>query len=277
VTRRISLTFLALALVLPLAGSSWAQVGGGAASRQAVPRDEQAVPPPRIRVPPASTTLTAHEWGVWVVENGRPTHLDEVAAELPPFVQRMAGAGAVLPPPRPPHPRPRPHPHPHPPPGVLSRKPVLFLYASQPTQVRIEVGFTGGEPWMVYPNAQRVQNFNAPNTQGLVWDVTVAPARDDAVSRARFDFRWEDQFNLSLDPQTAQDFHDQTLPKEAHKVAHFCSMCGPKFCSMRISHELKAEANAQAQANEKAQGMREMSAKFLAHGSELYPPADENT
>jgi phosphomethylpyrimidine synthase len=89
--------------------------------------------------------------------------------------------------------------------------------------------------------------------------------RDDAVSRARFDFRWEDQFNLSLDPDTACAFHDQTLPKEAHKVAHFCSMCGPKFCSMRISHEVRAEA--------KQQGMREMSEKFRAVGGEIYVPA----
>jgi phosphomethylpyrimidine synthase len=89
--------------------------------------------------------------------------------------------------------------------------------------------------------------------------------RDDAVSRARFDFRWEDQFNLSLDPETACAFHDQTLPKEAHKVAHFCSMCGPKFCSMRISHEVRAEAQ--------QQGMREMSEKFKAVGGELYVPA----
>jgi phosphomethylpyrimidine synthase len=91
--------------------------------------------------------------------------------------------------------------------------------------------------------------------------------RDDAVSRARFDFRWEDQFNLSLDPDTACAFHDQTLPKEAHKVAHFCSMCGPKFCSMRISHEVRAEA--------KAQGMREMSEKFRAVGGEIYVPTAE--
>ncbi|PZR60142.1 MAG: phosphomethylpyrimidine synthase ThiC, partial [Stutzerimonas stutzeri] len=69
-----------------------------------------------------------------------------------------------------------------------------------------------------------------------------AQVRDDALSRARFEFRWEDQFNLSLDPDTARSFHDETLPKEAHKVAHFCSMCGPKFCSMRISHDIRAEA-----------------------------------
>ena len=94
--------------------------------------------------------------------------------------------------------------------------------------------------------------------------------RDDAVSRARFDFRWEDQFNLSLDPDTACAFHDQTMPKEAHKVAHFCSMCGPKFCSMRISHEVRAEAA-------KQQGMREMSEKFRAVGGEIYVPTAENS
>ena len=92
-----------------------------------------------------------------------------------------------------------------------------------------------------------------------------ARERDDALSRARFDFRWQDQFNLSLDPDTACAFHDATLPKEGHKVAHFCSMCGPKFCSMRISHEVRAEA--------RTQGMAQMSAKFRASGSELYVPA----
>jgi len=88
-----------------------------------------------------------------------------------------------------------------------------------------------------------------------------AQERDDALSRARFDFRWEDQFNLSLDPDTACAFHDATLPKEGHKVAHFCSMCGPKFCSMRISHEVRAA------------GMAQMAASFRAQGGELYVPA----
>jgi phosphomethylpyrimidine synthase len=92
-----------------------------------------------------------------------------------------------------------------------------------------------------------------------------ARARDDALSRARFDFRWQDQFNLSLDPDTACAFHDATLPKEGHKVAHFCSMCGPKFCSMRISHEVRAEA--------RAAGLAEMAVKFRASGGELYVPA----
>jgi phosphomethylpyrimidine synthase len=94
-----------------------------------------------------------------------------------------------------------------------------------------------------------------------------ARARDDALSRARFDFRWQDQFNLSLDPDTACAFHDATLPKQGHKVAHFCSMCGPKFCSMRISHEVRAEA--------RTQGMAEMSARFRAGGSELYVAVPE--
>ncbi|MBU3029219.1 phosphomethylpyrimidine synthase ThiC [Paracoccus marinaquae] len=90
--------------------------------------------------------------------------------------------------------------------------------------------------------------------------------RDDALSRARFEFRWEDQFNLSLDPETARDFHDQTLPKEAHKVAHFCSMCGPKFCSMKISHDIRAEA--------RAKGMEEMADKYR-EGGDLYMPVAE--
>ncbi|WP_299592294.1 phosphomethylpyrimidine synthase ThiC [uncultured Tateyamaria sp.] len=93
-----------------------------------------------------------------------------------------------------------------------------------------------------------------------------AQRRDDALSRARFEFRWEDQFNLSLDPDTARDFHDQTLPKEAHKVAHFCSMCGPKFCSMRISHDIRAEAQ--------KDGMEAMAAKFR-EGGDLYVPVKE--
>ncbi|HVL71250.1 MAG TPA: phosphomethylpyrimidine synthase ThiC, partial [Beijerinckiaceae bacterium] len=92
-----------------------------------------------------------------------------------------------------------------------------------------------------------------------------AQVRDDALSRARFDFRWEDQFNLSLDPDTARAFHDETLPKEAHKVAHFCSMCGPKFCSMKITQDLRAEVQemeAARLAAEAEAGMRAKSAEF---------------
>lgn len=90
-----------------------------------------------------------------------------------------------------------------------------------------------------------------------------AQLRDDALSQARFEFRWEDQFNLSLDPETARQFHDQTLPKEAHKVAHFCSMCGPKFCSMKISQEVRDFAR---------DGMADMSAAFREGGGEIYRP-----
>jgi phosphomethylpyrimidine synthase len=97
-----------------------------------------------------------------------------------------------------------------------------------------------------------------------------AQRRDNAISRARFDFRWDDQFNLSLDPDTACAFHDETMPREAHKLAHFCSMCGPKFCSMRISHELRDEANKASEAVAQ-EGMDEMSRKFRETG-ELYIP-----
>ncbi|MDB5458532.1 MAG: phosphomethylpyrimidine synthase, partial [Caulobacteraceae bacterium] len=92
---------------------------------------------------------------------------------------------------------------------------------------------------------------------------------DDALSRARFEFRWEDQFNLGLDPETARLYHDETLPKEAHKTAHFCSMCGPKFCSMKISHEIRDTASKQNHV-EAAAGMAEMSQKFRDQGSEIY-------
>ena len=94
-----------------------------------------------------------------------------------------------------------------------------------------------------------------------------AQIRDDAVSRARFDFRWQDQFNLGLDPDTARLFHDETLPKEAHKTAHFCSMCGPQFCSMKITQDLREEALAMA---EREKGMAEKSAEFLEKGGKLY-------
>ncbi|MBS1020742.1 phosphomethylpyrimidine synthase ThiC [Gluconobacter cerinus] len=96
----------------------------------------------------------------------------------------------------------------------------------------------------------------------------VAQLRDDALSRARFEFRWEDQFNLALDPDTARSFHDETLPKEAHKTAHFCSMCGPKFCSMKISHDIRREA-------ERQDGMAQMSEVFQEHGAKLYVPENE--
>jgi phosphomethylpyrimidine synthase len=99
-----------------------------------------------------------------------------------------------------------------------------------------------------------------------------AQVRDDALSRARFEFRWLDQFNLSLDPDTAREYHDETLPKEAHKVAHFCSMCGPKFCSMKITQDVRDYA---ATLNDKEQGMAQMSRKFLDLGANVYVDAEK--
>ncbi len=92
-----------------------------------------------------------------------------------------------------------------------------------------------------------------------------AQIRDNALSKARFEFRWEDQFNLGLDPDRACEFHDQTLPKEGHKTAHFCSMCGPHFCSMKISQDVRDYAEDQ-------KGMQEKSAEFKQKGSEIYLP-----
>jgi phosphomethylpyrimidine synthase len=97
------------------------------------------------------------------------------------------------------------------------------------------------------------------------------------LSRARFEFRWRDQFHLSLDPDTAEQYHDQTLPAEGAKTAHFCSMCGPKFCSMKITQEVRdfaAKQNASADtflaAEDAERGMAEMSERFRKVGSELY-------
>ena len=104
-----------------------------------------------------------------------------------------------------------------------------------------------------------------------------AKAHDDALSRARFEFRWRDQFNLSLDPDTAEQYHDQTLPAEGAKTAHFCSMCGPKFCSMKITQEVRDFARLQEQkaVEEAESGMAEMSKRFHDEGGELYLPAAE--
>jgi phosphomethylpyrimidine synthase len=118
-----------------------------------------------------------------------------------------------------------------------------------------------------------------------------AQLRDDALSRARFDFRWEDQFNLGLDPDTARSFHDETLPKEAHKVAHFCSMCGPKFCSMKITQDVRDYAATLNDPDsvglsiagsledglpaEAKAGMAQMSAKFKEMGSNVYLDAEK--
>jgi phosphomethylpyrimidine synthase len=102
-----------------------------------------------------------------------------------------------------------------------------------------------------------------------------AQVRDNALSKARFEFRWEDQFNLGLDPEKAKEFHDETLPKEAHKLAHFCSMCGPHFCSMKITQDVRDYAAEKGVADEAAaleQGMAEKAAQFRQQGAEIYAP-----
>lgn len=115
-----------------------------------------------------------------------------------------------------------------------------------------------------------------------------AQVRDNALSKARFEFRWEDQFNLALDPETARAYHDETLPQESGKVAHFCSMCGPKFCSMKISQEVRDYAKtlpegADAQAveikllDDPLEGMQQKADEFRARGSELYHPVQEES
>jgi phosphomethylpyrimidine synthase len=102
-----------------------------------------------------------------------------------------------------------------------------------------------------------------------------ARAWDDAMSKARFEFRWEDQFALALDPETAQEFHDETLPAEGAKVAHFCSMCGPHFCSMRITEDVRKYADEHGYGEKEAleKGMAEMSKEFVQQGSEVYHQA----
>jgi phosphomethylpyrimidine synthase len=102
-----------------------------------------------------------------------------------------------------------------------------------------------------------------------------AQIRDNALSKARFEFRWDDQFNLGLDPDRAREFHDETLPKESAKVAHFCSMCGPHFCSMKISQDVRDFAAKQgiAEADAISQGMELKSVEFLSRGSQLYSKA----
>ena len=101
-----------------------------------------------------------------------------------------------------------------------------------------------------------------------------AQRRDDALSKARFEFRWEDQFNLSLDPDTAREFHDETLPAPAAKGAHFCSMCGPHFCSMKITQDVRDYAAAQGLAEDQAiaAGLAEKAAEFKRAGERLYVP-----
>ena len=98
---------------------------------------------------------------------------------------------------------------------------------------------------------------------------------DNALSKARFEFRWEDQFNLGLDPETAREFHDETLPQEGAKTAHFCSMCGPHFCSMKITQDVREYAAKQgiAESEALAKGMEAKAVEFVKKGAEIYSKA----
>jgi phosphomethylpyrimidine synthase len=102
-----------------------------------------------------------------------------------------------------------------------------------------------------------------------------AQIRDNALSRARFEFRWRDQFALSLDPERAREYHDETLPAEGAKVAHFCSMCGPKFCSMKITQDVRdyAKSHGLGEAEAIEAGLTEKAEEFAESGGEVYRPA----
>jgi phosphomethylpyrimidine synthase len=99
--------------------------------------------------------------------------------------------------------------------------------------------------------------------------------RDDAISKARFEFRWEDQFNLGLDPDKAREFHDATLPQEGAKLSHFCSMCGPHFCAMKITEDVRKYAAEQGVAEQDAlkRGLDEKAKEFVKKGAEVYTKA----
>jgi phosphomethylpyrimidine synthase len=127
------------------------------------------------------------------------------------------------------------------------------------------------------PNAEDVKQGVitykiAAHAADLARGNTRALQRDNALSKARFEFRWEDQFNLSLDPETARSYHDQTLPAEGAKSAHFCSMCGPHFCSMKITEEVRQYAADQAIDEREAlqRGLQEKAAEFSQQGGQLY-------
>jgi phosphomethylpyrimidine synthase len=99
-----------------------------------------------------------------------------------------------------------------------------------------------------------------------------AQVRDNALSKARFEFRWEDQFNLGLDPDKSREFHDETLPKDSAKVAHFCSMCGPHFCSMKITQDVREYAEKQgiSEIDALKKGMEVKAVEFVKSGAEIY-------
>ena len=117
----------------------------------------------------------------------------------------------------------------------------------------------------------------AAHAAGIAKGLPGARDGDGGMSKARFEFRWEDQFNLAMDPVTARAYHDETLPADSAKTAHFCSMCGPKFCSMRITEDVRAYAEEHGYGDGEAlrKGMDEKSEQFTEKGGEVYVPQGE--
>ena len=145
-------------------------------------------------------------------------------------------------------------------------------------QYRLRCGVRGASDVVIADKiaAHRVDRWGIRSRVGARADIAKghpgAQYRDNAISKARFEFRWEDQFNLSLDPETAREFHDETLPAEGAKTAHFCSMCGPHFCSMRITEDVRKYAAEQGIREEAAieKGLRQKATEFQEAGAEMY-------
>lgn len=170
----------ALFVVLAFALTAAAQAVEGARARV------RRRPPPDDIMVPVSSRLVAHEWGVWLLEHGRVAHFDELARESPAFVYRAPNVpqpaplpGPGIQPPRPPH-------------GVIARKPVLFLRADRATHFRVEVGFSGGQPWLYYPSAQVAPQGIAPGSPSLVFTGTVLPSGQAALAQAPHGHFWND-------------------------------------------------------------------------------------
>ena len=134
------------------------------------------------------------------------------------------------------------------------------------------VNCTGSCSWKVYVKDGIITYKIAAHAADLAKGHPGAQIRDNALSKARFEFRWDDQFNIGLDPDKAREFHDETLPKDSAKVAHFCSMCGPHFCSMKITQEVRDYAAKQGITEIAAlkQGMEVKAIEFVKSGAEIY-------
>ncbi|HKZ50187.1 MAG TPA: phosphomethylpyrimidine synthase ThiC, partial [Dehalococcoidia bacterium] len=147
--------------------------------------------------------------------------------------------------------------------GIFTAEEIRIIIENAHVPVVVDAGL--GVP----SDASQAMEMGA---DAVLVNTAIAQARDDALSKARFEFRWRDQFNLSLDPERALEYHDETLPAEGAKVAHFCSMCGPKFCAMRITQDVREYAREKGVDLEGAlaAGMEEKAQEFRQSGGELY-------